>query len=418
MGVDWEETTIGEQATLQSGFDITKAEQRDGSVPVISSGGISSHHDESRVNGPGVVLGRKGVVGSVYYVEENYWPHDTTLWVKNFHGNQIRFVYYFYRAIAGRIAGMDVGSANPTLNRNHVHPIKIRWPNFATQQRIAHILGTLDDKIELNRRMNETLEAMARALFRGWFVDFDPVRARIDGRPLDQIPGVDAETAALFPDGFEESPLGPIPKGWEALTLGDVAENFSAPFDFARTPEPVFVNTGDVLGGDFLHANRSQHQGLPGQAKKAISPDDILMSEIRPTNRRFAYVDFDSSEYVISTKFIVVRASERIDSRLLYRVLTSHEILAEFQVQAESRSGTFPQITFDSVSYLPLVVPPPNIQKAFQKSVGRFDERIKGNKGESRTLATLRDTLLPKLLSGEITVDEVEPQPEAGLETA
>lgn len=218
MGINkWFETTIGEQATLQRGIDITKAEQRPGKVPVVSSGGISSYHDTVQINAPGVILGRKGVVGSVYYITEDYWPHDTTLWVKDFHGNYPRFVYYFFKSIASTIATMDVGSANPTLNRNHVHPIKILWPPLDEQKAIAHILGTLDDKIELNREMNQTLEAMARAIFKSWFVDFDPVRAKMEGR---QPAGMDAATAELFPDEFEESALGMIPKGWRIGNLG------------------------------------------------------------------------------------------------------------------------------------------------------------------------------------------------------
>src|SRR5688500_8664261 len=152
MAGEWIDTNIGEQATLQRGIDITRAEQRSGAVPVISSGGLSSYHDTPAASGPGGILGRKGVGGSVYFVTSDYWPHDTTLWVKDFHGNDRRFVYYFFKWMAPRIARMDVGSANPTLNRNHVHPIEIRWPPLPEQRAIAHILGTLDDKIELNRR--------------------------------------------------------------------------------------------------------------------------------------------------------------------------------------------------------------------------------------------------------------------------
>jgi type I restriction enzyme S subunit len=248
--------------------------------------------------------------------------------------------------------------------------------------------------------MNATLEAMARALFQSWFVDFDPVRAKLDGR---QPVGMDSTTAALFPEHLEDSPLGHIPKGWRACTLGDIAKNVSITFDFKRTPEVVFINTGDVLEGDLLHSNRSLHVGLPGQAKKSIRSDDILFSEIRPANKRYAYVDFDSSDYVVSTKFMIIRGSKEIHPRLLYRIFTAKETLDEFQVQAESRSGTFPQITFDSISHLPIVLPPIEIQEAFQRAVGKMDAQIKVNKQQSRTLSTLRDTLLPKLLSGELS---------------
>jgi len=296
-------------------------------------------------------------------------------------------------------AGYVSGSAIPRVVLKDFRRAPIPLPPLPEQKRIALILGTLDDKIDLNRRMNATLEAMARALFKSWFVDFDPVRAKIDGRKPE---GLDPETAALFTEQLEDSPLGHIPKGWRACTLGDVAKNVSITFDFKRTPEVVFINTGDVLEGDFLHSKWSPHAGLPGQAKKSIRPDDILFSEIRPANKRYAYVDFDSSNYVVSTKFMIIHGSKEIHPRLLYRILTARETLDEFQVQAESRSGTFPQITFDSISHLPIVLPPIEIQEAFQRAVGKMDAQIKVNKQQSRILATMRDTLLPKLLSGEM----------------
>src|SRR5258708_12248749 len=131
-------------------MDITRAQQRKGMVPVISSSGLVSYHDTSAASGPGVVLGRKGVVGSVYFVASDYWPHDTTLWAKDFHGNYPRFVYYFFLWMAPRLAGMDVGSANPTLNRNHIHPIQVRGPPFRHHRPIPSILRPLHHKITFN----------------------------------------------------------------------------------------------------------------------------------------------------------------------------------------------------------------------------------------------------------------------------
>ncbi len=153
---------------------------------------------------------------------------------------------------------------------------------------------------------------------------------------------------------------------------------------------------------------------LPGQAKKTIQPNDILFTEIRPANKRFAFVDFDASDYVVSTKFmvvvvvVVVRSLGEIHPRLLYRNVTSADALREFQVIAESRSGTFPQITFDSVAHFPIVLPSKQVQAAYQGNVDPLDARVKSNKRESETLAALRDTLLPRLLSGELRVAAAE----------
>jgi type I restriction enzyme S subunit len=140
-GEGWTRATIGGQITLQRGFDITKDDQIEGPVPVVSSGGVKSFHNESRVLAPGVVIGRKGTLGKVFYLEEDFWPHDTTLWVKDFKGNNARFVYYFFTQL--NVAHLDSGAANPALNRNQVHPIEIFWPSLAQQAGIVERLDML-----------------------------------------------------------------------------------------------------------------------------------------------------------------------------------------------------------------------------------------------------------------------------------
>ncbi len=137
----WTESTIGDQVTLQRGFDITKDQQRDGQVPVVSSGGIRSHHDTSMVRAPGVVMGRKGTLGKVFYLEEDFWPHDTTLWVKDFKGNDPRFVHRFFEVLD--VQGLDSGAANPALNRNQVHPLRVVWPPLGEQIALAERMENL-----------------------------------------------------------------------------------------------------------------------------------------------------------------------------------------------------------------------------------------------------------------------------------
>ena len=166
MGNNWSECTIGDALTLQRGFDITKKEQKPGNIPVVSSSGIKSFHCHAKVKAPGVVLGRKGTLGTVFFLSEDFWPHDTTLWVKDFKGNNEKFIYYFFLSLSTALQDLDVGTSNPALNRNHVHPIKMWLPPLSEQKKIAHILGSLDDKIELNRQMNATLEGMAQVLFK------------------------------------------------------------------------------------------------------------------------------------------------------------------------------------------------------------------------------------------------------------
>ncbi|MFC1890756.1 restriction endonuclease subunit S, partial [Thermodesulfobacteriota bacterium] len=150
---DWSSTTIGEQVLLQRGFDITKKQQVSGPVPVVSSGGIKSYHAKAMVAEPGVVIGRKGSIGQVHYVTEDYWPHDTTLWVKDFKGNNPRFVYHFFKAMD--LAGLDSGAANPALNRNMIHPLPVSWPSTELQEEIV--------------RRTDNVESLSQSLGRIYF---------------------------------------------------------------------------------------------------------------------------------------------------------------------------------------------------------------------------------------------------------
>ncbi len=167
---NWETHSLGNVLTFQRGFDITKAEQRDGPYWVISSSGPKSTNERFKVDGPGVIIGRKGSLGTVFYSEANYWPHDTTLWVKDFHGNNPKFAYYYLQTLG--LERLDAGSSNPSLNRNHIHTIPVLWPSLPIQRRIAAILSAYDDLIENSQRRIKILEEMARRLYREWFVHF------------------------------------------------------------------------------------------------------------------------------------------------------------------------------------------------------------------------------------------------------
>jgi len=202
MSGEWKELALGDVIELKRGYDLPQQQRRSGRAPIVSSLGITGCHAEAMVKSPGVVTGRYGTLGQVFYITKDFWPLNTTLYVHNFKGNDPRFISYLLCSL-DFLAYSD-RAAVPGLNRNHLHTALVRLPtNVAEQRAIAHILGTLDDKIELNRRMNETLEAMARALFKSWFVDFDPVRAKAEGRD----PGLPKDIANLFPDRFEDSEL-------------------------------------------------------------------------------------------------------------------------------------------------------------------------------------------------------------------
>jgi type I restriction enzyme S subunit len=180
---------------------------------------------------------------------------------------------------------------------------------------------------------------------------------------------------------------------WPISELGKEAFNASRPFSFKTHPQVVFVNTGDVLHGKFLHAHISEGALLPGQAKKALKQNDILLTEIRPGNGRYAFVDFPVDRYVVSTKFMVIESRGRVIPKFLYHVLTNQSALDEFQRIAESRSGTFPQITFDSIEHFPVPVPPPSVQDELVKFFDALDDRITLLRETNTTLEAIAQAL-------------------------
>jgi restriction endonuclease S subunit len=180
---------------------------------------------------------------------------------------------------------------------------------------------------------------------------------------------------------------------WRFSELGKEAINASRPFSFKTHPQVVFVNTGDVLDGKFLHSDITEGKGLPGQAKKALRKDDILLTEIRPGNGRFAYVDFDPAKYVVSTKFMVIESLGRVSPRFLYHVLTNQNSLDAFQRIAESRSGTFPQITFDSIAHFPIPIPSPSEQAALVAFWDSIQRRIDLLRETNATLEAIAQAL-------------------------
>ncbi|MGE9985509.1 restriction endonuclease subunit S [Desulfovibrio sp. SGI.169] len=202
------------------------------------------------------------------------------------------------------------------------------------------------------------------------------------------------------------SEYGIIPQGWHYSIVGDLCKSISVTHKF-DTDKLIFLNTGDIEDGRFLHENYMAVSEMPGQAKKSIARGDILFSEIRPINRHFAYVNFSAKDYVVSTKLMIIRATS-LDSRRLYHFLTSQDVLMELQMQAESRSGTFPQIRFDNVSKLPILIADDKTEVAFTNLLHTVYAQIEHNNLENGKLRALRDNLLPRLMSGELDVSELD----------
>lgn len=289
-----------------------------------------------------------------------------------------------------------------TLNLGDVARLPIPMPPKSERERITSILCDLDDKIELNRRMNETLEAMARAIFKSWFVDFDPVRAKANGQ---QPSSLSAEIAALFPDSFEDSPLGDIPAGWEVKKLGDVVgfnkktlgKNF--PHD-----EIEYVDISSVTVGKLEGTTRHSFDSAPSRARRLVSHGDTIWSTVRPNRKSYLFIHSPIDNLVVSTGFAVM-TPEEIPPAYLYSWVTTQEFVDYLTYNADG--SAYPAVRVDRIADADVLLPPPPVLKKFQELVGNFLDKAAANDRESVTLAEIRDTLLPKLLSGEIRVSNL-----------
>jgi type I restriction enzyme S subunit len=319
------------------------------------------------------------------------------------------FVYYSLSTRKNEIRHQAAGgSAVPILNKGDFSCLEITLPPLAEQKAIAAVLGSLDDKIELNRRMNTTLEAMARALFQSWFVDFDPIRAKLDGRkPI----GLDKATAELFPEHLEDSPLGHIPKGWKIIGLPEAIDFLEGPGlrNWQYHDEGMkFLNIRCIMDGDLdiVKANSiSLEEFEKTYSHFALQEDDIVIST-SGTLGRLAIVRADHLPVMLNTSIIRMRGRGAVGLGYVWGFLQSEYFLAEmFALAAGSVQLNFGPMHLRQISILR---PPDGILKGFERAVQPLLSKCLQLRKESRTLATLRDTLLPKLLSGEVSVAEVE----------
>ena len=293
-----------------------------------------------------------------------------------------------------------VGAVMPNLNESVIRRLPLTLPTLPEQKAIATVLATLDDKIELNRRMNATLEAMARVLFQSWCIDFDPVRAKLDGR---QSPGLDPATAALFPDSFKDSELGHIPQGWSVQSLGQMAGYLN------RGIGPAYVEAKGilVLNQKCIRDHRVNWQlaRRHDATKKSVVGREVMKLDILVNSTgvgtlgRVAQVLELPESAIVDSHITIVRARKDIDPYFLGQNLTIRE--DEVEALGEGSTGQT-ELSRGRLGALRFVTPTYQLQKAFGAIVEPLFERIAASQKQSAQLNAVRDTLLPKLLSGEL----------------
>ena len=410
MANEWEASTVGDFCPFIYGKALPERSRMPGVFPVISSAGISGSHNEPLVTTGGIVIGRKGTVGSVTLSKSAFWPIDTAFYIADEPQRDLRFTYYLLKTLG--LDRMNSDSAVPGLNRDNAHARTIFVPGLQEQRSIAHILGTLDDKIELNRKQNETLEAMARALFKAWFVDFEPVRAKMEGRWQrgQSQPGLPAHHYDLFPDRLVESELGEIPEGWRHSTIGEEVTvcGGSTP----STKEPEFWEGGhhcwatpkDLSSLRFpvlLDTDRKiTNAGLSKISSGLLPVGTVLLSSRAP----IGYMAIAEVPTAINQGFIAMKCDGVLPN--VFVLAWCRESMDA--IVGNANGSTFQEISKSNFRPLRVVVPSDPVLTSFTRSADSLYRQMAGNERESRSLAQLRDTLLPKLISGELRVPEAE----------
>ena len=405
MGSEWIEQRLGEFVRLQRGHDLTASEQQPGKIPIMGSAGPNGLHNKATTPGPGVVIGRSGAsAGRVHYCPVDFWAHNTTLYVTDFIGNNPRFVYYLLGTVD--LARFNSGSAQPSLNRNYIYDIKLQIPSREEQDWIADTLSALDDKIALLRETNATLEAIAQALFKSWFVDFDPVRAKAEGRDPEGVP---PEVVDLFPREFEESKLGAIPKGWKVIPVYDLGQFVNGASYKAFDPNPdrrglPIVKIAELKAGITPQTAYSDRD-MP--EKYRIRDRDILFSwSGNPDTSIDTFVWFRGPSWLNQHIFNVI-PKEGVDRSFVLLMLKYFK--PEFmRIAGHKQTTGLGHVTVADLKRLCLAKPPTLLLQAWNSFVDPLLERIFRNDLQAQSLSDLRDTLLPHLLSGKPRVAESE----------
>ena len=396
------ESSFKEFIEIQRGHDLPMKDRAEGNVPVIGSNGIVGSHNSSKGIVPGITIGRSGSIGNVIYLDEPYFPLNTTLYVTDFKENHERFVYYFLKNFD--FSSFDSGSVQPSLNRNYIYTAMIKYPSFKEQKKIAEFLENFDKKIEINQKINKILEQTANTLFKSWFIDFDPVRAKAEKKPT----GLSKEISDLFPDSFEDSELDKIPKGWN---VGKISENFET-----------------ILGGTPARKNKNYWQGNLGWinsgklndfpvniASEFINEEAVQGSSTKLANRKSTLIGlvtemkkdlitFLDEDLYINQSIVAIQPNKNIFPEYVYLYLKANSI----RLYSEQSGGAQQHINKGTVNNFKILLPD---EKCLSKVNYYFESiftKICSNARENIVLINLRDTLLPKLVSGQMKLSDAK----------
>ncbi|MCE9680511.1 restriction endonuclease subunit S [Shewanella sp. AS1] len=386
---------LGDSITLKRGYDLPEKNRKLGAYPVISSAGISGYHNEYKVDGKGVVTGRYGTLGEMYYVDGKYWPHNTALYVQDFKGNDPKYIYYLLKCI-GRIRTSDK-SAVPGVNRNELHEMLV--PTIADivgQVACREVLEVIDKKIELNNRINTELEAMAKTLYDYWFVQFD--FPDVNGKPYKASGG-----KMVYNNTLKRV----IPVGWSDGTLDNLGQivggstpstadknNFSEQGSAWITPNDLSGN----IGNKFISkgAMGVTAEGIKSASLKKYPAGTVLLSSRAP----IGYMAIARNTLTTNQGFKSFVPSKGYPTEFVYfTVKNSLKAIIQY-----ASGSTFKEVSGTVIKTVKLALPPNELVEEFRAKVEDLFKRQDTLEQENEQLIALRDWLLPMLMNGQVTV--------------
>ncbi|HFT1205241.1 restriction endonuclease subunit S, partial [Escherichia coli] len=348
----------------------------------------------------------------------------TNLSIKiNLDETKVRKEYFYYLFLQSNLRYLDSGSAQSQITINDLANVEISAPSLNVQDLIVKSLKAFDDKITTLSSMNQTLEQMSQTLFKSWFVDFDPVidNALDAGNPIPEalqtraklrqkvrnsadFKPLPAEIRSLFPSEFEETELGWVPKGWKEGTLPEIAFINSTSWTNKNQPDYInYVDLSNAKDGRIYSIEKLSFNDAPSRARRILKKDDLIFGLVRPANRSFAYVHVDG--LTGSTGFAVIRAQKTIYKNFIYYFVTYDKNIEELARIADG--GAYPAIKPDDICTLPLIIPSINIIEKFDELTSNFREMMNNSLIQNEYLTNLRGTLLPKLISGELSLEDL-----------
>jgi type I restriction enzyme S subunit len=392
----WKSNKLGNVINLKRGYDLPSTKRINGKFPILSSSGISGQHNACQAKGPGVVTGRYGTIGQVFYIEGDYWPLNTTLYVQDFKGNVPKFIYYFLKTFD--FYKYNDKSTVPGINRNHLHEEIVSIPDLQTQSAIAEILSAFDDKIELNNQTNQELEVLAQALFKQWFIDFE--FPNDDGQPYKSAGGE-----------MVESELGTIPNGWTTGTIHDMADvkggkrlPNGSELTMIRTDHP-YIRVRDFSSGkvDISNILYVPDQIWPSIKNYIITKEDVYITIVGTIGLvGMIPPELDKANLTENAAKIISKNGVYFSKYFLSLYLNTKQ--GQDEIRSRTVGSTQPKLAIFRIREIPLVIPTRKALESFDLLIEGLFTSIFTNDLENNTLVHLRDALIPKLISGELGV--------------